>query len=367
MKNKLLPIVFCSFLAVISLLTVILPKKQKSENEKRLLKVFPELTTDAIADNSYTADLEEYVADHIVLREQLYGITSYANYLLGMNGRNGVYVTKSGYLVAKATVLNEERADKNIGYIKKFADKANVQVKIMAVPTKGYVLESEIPDGFCEYYDDLICEKLSNSGLSVIDLRSDFKALSSGCQLYYTTDHHTNSNGALIMYNAICDSFSLEKKQFVNSRTVSGFYGTTYSKSGLWLTRADNIEIYTAAEPSSFTVTVDSADVYDSLFFEDKLETQDKYEVFLGGNHGLTKITNNTLKNGKRLLIIKDSFSHCVSTMLAESYEEIYLIDPRYYTKSTQALIKENDFTEILFIYGVENIAGSTDISRINY
>ncbi len=365
MKNKLLPIVFCSFLAIISLLTVILPKKTKSENEKRMLKTFPEFSVSSVMDGTYNENLESYVADHILLREQLYGINSYVNCLLGMNGRNGVYADSNGYLIAAATPLNEEKAEKNIGFIKKFADKINVPTTILSVPTKGYILQNNLPDGFCEYYDDFIFDKLAENGLSVIDLREEFKA--SDKQLYYYTDHHTNSNASLVMYKSVCDKMHLEYKPFELAETYSDFYGTAYSKSGLWLAKPDTVEIYKPLNASDFSVLVEGKDEYKSMFFEDKLDTQDKYEVFLGGNHGLTKITNNSVKNGKKLLIIKDSFANCVTTMLAENFEEVYLIDPRYYTKSTQELIKETDFTEVLFIYGVENLASSSDISKINY
>ena len=64
--------------------------------------------------------------------------------------------------------------------------------------------------------------------------------------------------------------------------------------------------------------------------------------------------TNNS--NGKRLLVIKDSYAHIFAQFLCQDYEKIHLIDPRYYKLSMLDYIKQNDITETLFLYNVSNI-----------
>ena len=114
----------------------------------------------------------------------------------------------------------------------------------------------------------------------------------------------------------------------------------------------------------NFTVTIDDQE-YDSLFFENQLKTEDKYQVFLDGNHAMTRIVNNSNDSDKKLLIIKDSFAHCFTTLLACDYNEIYMIDPRYYRGSLKELVFENNIQDVLFLYGADNLASSTDLGWI--
>ena len=49
----------------------------------------------------------------------------------------------------------------------------------------------------------------------------------------------------------------------------------------------------------------------------EKLSKKDKYSVFLGGNQSITDIKTD-VKNGKTLMLIKDSYSHCMLPLLME-------------------------------------------------
>ncbi|MBR5134291.1 MAG: hypothetical protein IKV35_01700, partial [Clostridia bacterium] len=97
-----------------------------------------------------------------------------------------------------------------------------------------------------------------------------------------------------------------------------------------------------------------------SLYYKDHLQNLDKYPVYLNGNQGLVKITNPDATGGK-LLIVKDSFAHCMTTYLAQHYSEIYMVDLREYSKFADKtiadIVTENGITEALFLYGVDSIA----------
>lgn len=67
MFKKLKPIMpSVAFLLVIFVLSAALfiaPKKEYSENEKRILAKAPELTLKSLADGKFTKDLESFVSD----------------------------------------------------------------------------------------------------------------------------------------------------------------------------------------------------------------------------------------------------------------------------------------------------------------
>lgn len=372
MKKKIkifpLTLVFIIFIYSLSIMFIALPKKEKSVNEKRALASFPELTIESLTSGKFTSDLDTYLADHFPFRDFFVGVNSYFNIFLGQNGDSGVYKGKDGYLITAPEKFDAVKIRKNIKYISEFAKRMNLPSSIVLVPTAGYIMDDLLPEQHKTYYDDnvfTIAQK--NIGdINFIDLRSTFKDLKSETQLYYKTDHHLTSAGSIAMYNYFCNANKIIPAEFSLDKTVDGFYGTTYSKSGLWFSKPDNVEIWKCMSKNSYTVSIDDgkgAKTYNSLYFEKHLEEIDKYPVFLDGNHSYVKIKNNNCKNGNKLLLIKDSYAHCFSTFLIENYEEIDMVDLRYFHSSVKDVIDQNSLNEILFLYGTENIMTSTDIA----
>jgi hypothetical protein len=78
--------------------------------------------------------------------------------------------------------------------------------------------------------------------------------------------------------------------------------------------------------------------------------------VFLGSNEPYVEISGN-VTNGKRLLLIKDSYANSFVQFLVDDYEEIVAIDLRYYHLSAKKVIEEKGITDCLFLYNVENFS----------
>jgi len=372
MKKKILPIIFCSFILIFCLLTIVLPKSAQSTSERRVLSTFPEFTFVNIKDGSFMTEFDTYVADHFAFRDKWVGLYSYASLLVGRNGVNDIYAGEDGYLIPAPKEYNEEQVKGNLSKLKSFVDSSKLPSSLIIVPETGYILDNKLPSNHKEYYDDKLFDAAKEASLNLIDLRTVFKENKDDVKLYYKTDHHITSEGALLAYKEYCKSVGLTPKDFVLNETVEDFYGTSYSKSGLWLKDPDRINIYSnETGTSDFTETIDG-ETFNSLLFREKLQTEDKYEIFLNGNHGLTVIKNNSIKESdegysKHLLIVKDSFAHCFTTFLAENYEEIVLIDLRYYKFGATRLIDEYGITDVLFLYGAENLATSTDFGWLNF
>ena len=89
-----------------------------------------------------------------------------------------------------------------------------------------------------------------------------------------------------------------------------------------------------------------------SLFFEERLSEKNQYEVFLGGNYDKVIISTTSTVN-RNLLLIKDSYANCMIPMLTPYFSKIVVIDPRYLTDSLDSIIKENDFSHVMFLYNV--------------
>lgn len=348
------------------------PKSDYSSSEKRYLQQFPEVTVDKVLDGTFGTEFESYFADQFPARSFWVGLNAYYSLDTGNNGANGVYNCGNGYLINKP-VSTDNKLEKNVNTIVKFKNAINVPVTVMFAPSTGYVSDDVLPDVHDKYNDDTYFEQISSTlntnGISFVDLRKTFKdAYADGNQLYYKTDHHWTTLGAYTAYEKFCEQLKITPapEEKFDIKTYGGFYGTTYSTSGFWFTQPDSIQIWDNPENTEQNIKVKISEgtdtkEYGSMYFYNHLEEDDKYPVFIDGNHALTEITNSNAKGGT-ILLVKDSFSHSLAPFLAENYSKIILVDMRYYKMSVSQIVEQEKPDQVVFLYGIDNIATDTDL-----
>lgn len=348
------------------------PKSDYSSSEKRYLQQFPEVSVNKVLDGTFGTEFESYFADQFPARSFWVGLNAYYSLDTGNNGANGVYNCGNGYLINKP-VSTDNKLEKNVNAIVKFKNTIDVPVTVMFAPSTGYVADDVLPAVHDKYNDDTYFEQisstLSTNGISFIDLRKTFRdAYAGGNQLYYKTDHHWTTLGAYTAYEKLCEQLNITPapKERFDIKTYGGFYGTTYSTSGFWFTQPDSIQIWDNPENTERNIKVKisegtNTDEFGSMYFYDHLEEDDKYPVFIDGNHALTEITNSNAKGGT-ILLVKDSFSHSLAPFLTESYSKIILVDMRYYKMSVSQIVEQEKPEQVVFLYGIDNIATDTDL-----
>ena len=363
--------VFLIFIYGMALWFLFAPKTDYSSSEKRYLQEFPETSVENIAGGEFGSEFESYFADHFPSRNFWVGFNAYYNLEIGNNGASGVYKCDNGYLINKP-VSTDNKVEKNTNAIVKFKDNVDVPITVMFAPSTGYIADDVLPTVHDEYNDDTYFESASktfeNNGIAFVDLRETFKeAYNNGSQLYYKTDHHWTTEGAYTAYAQLCKNLATEPvaKESLNVEKYDDFYGTTYSTSGFWLTDPDTVEVWNNPENTdNIKVTItEGTEVseYDSMYFYDHIDEDDKYPVFIDGNHALTEITNSEAEGGT-IIVIKDSFSHCLAPFLAENYSKVILVDMRYYKQSVSDIVAQEKPEQILVMYGIDNFATDTDI-----
>lgn len=78
------------------------------------------------------------------------------------------------------------------------------------------------------------------------------------------------------------------------------------------------------------------------------------YCTFMGGDTKLTHVHTST-QNGRRLLILKDSFGNALPGYLFYSFEDIHVVDCRYFRKNIRNYVIENHITDILFANNLQH------------
>ena len=361
--------VFCLMLFAMLLLLLFLPKEDYSQLEKRYLAAAPEWDLRSVLSGRFAEQAEAYIADHLPGRLFLLGLNAKAERAVGRQPTKSIYVGKSGRLYEAPCRCDTAIIERNMEAINTFAALTDAPVHLMLVPSAGYILRRDIPAFHATYLDDGIIRAsyaLGQETLETVDLLTAFDRAEEKESFYYRTDHHWTSEGAYCAYRLYAQAVGrpVKPREVFSVTTVPGFLGTTYSRSALWDTPAESIALWKSATP--FLVENSEAEGrHEGLFYEDALSDPDKYPVFLDGNHALLRVHNGSAAASGRLLVIRDSFASCLGCFLAEAYEEVVMVDLRYYKAPVADLLADGDFDEILILYSVGNFMTDSNITRL--
>ena len=370
-KSKyIISVIFVAFIGIFAILFWVLPKSDFSPKEKRYLQGFPEISVQSLTDGTFETDFENYINDHMVLRDVFMGVNSYSNIAVLNNGSDGVYKCSDGYLINEPAT--DSRLDLNLSVTADFKEKTGIDTTVMIVPSTGYIMEDKLPLVHKNYNDDRYYNRIESfcqkNGLGFVDLRDTFNSHKNSTQIYYKTDHHWTTVGAYLAYQSLCEKWGIEVKEtngYIVEKTPD-FYGTTYNTSGFWLNESDTIEVWKNRDNhSTCEITANGkTTAYKSMFFPKQLEGADKYTVFLNGNNPVTTVKNPDNKGKEKLLVIKDSFSHCLAPFLSEKFSQITLVDMRYYKKSvSEEIVKKDKFDKVLICMSMDNFLEDKDFA----
>ena len=92
------------------------------------------------------------------------------------------------------------------------------------------------------------------------------------------------------------------------------------------------------------------------MLFPEKLTEEDKmnsaaYDVYCGGQYDLLRVENLLHGNGKRLLVLQDSFSLVVIPFLSLGYDSVRLLDLRLYGGNLMTYIEDYEPDLVLAVY----------------
>lgn len=373
MKNRISDIVtaaaFCGFLLSMTVLMILLPGEEFSQREKRYLAQPPKLTAESLLSGEFGEQAEEYAADHLPGRDGFVMLSAYYDLLSGRQVTKDIYAAKGGRLVEAPQILNRSAIERNMNAINHFAEENGTQVDLMIVPSAGFLYQDEVVGLKNPYIDDEIIGEicvLAGENVAGIDLLPVFESAREEGELYYRTDHHWTSLGACTAYEeymAFKGRACPERSQYT-VESAAGFHGSTYSRSGLWLCPSEEVQLWRSDSRITVTNGEDEA-VHEGVFYEERLIEADKYTVFLDGNHSMVSIHNADAAGAGSLLVIRDSYANCLGGFLAESYENVTLVDLRYYREPVSLLLAEGDYNDVLVCYSIGNFMTDSNIAML--
>ena len=360
MRNKTITSSFCLLLAVSALIGLLMPDRYYSEREKRTLTQKPKFTVANFISGEFSDELEKYLTDQVPLRDGWVTMKTYMELTVGKRESGGVYICKDKYLMDKFTSYSKKQLVANAAALVDLQEKLaaeGISMNTILVPMAAQVLTDKLP-AYAPVADyAAILQVLTDAGVDTTDVLSVLAAHSSE-NIYYRTDHHWTSLGA---YYAYCAWRGIEPNvdEWTQEVLCDDFYGTTWNKVPLPTVPAEEITAWYKHINRSVSYNNGQYET-DSIYERKYLSGSDQYAVFLNSNQAQTVIEGSG-KSGK-LLLIKDSYGNTFSQFPVEDYAEVHVLDLRFFKGDVTEYAKENDITDALVLYGVQNFVKDTNL-----
>ena len=192
--------------------------------------------------------------------------------------------------------------------------------------------------------------------------------------IYSRTDHHWAPLGAYYAAKKFAAVAGVPFKDLSHYKkhVIHNYVGTMYmfTKSQDVKNSPEDFVYYTPDSTVTYTTTYINYNTRNGValserapqkgdFFQKGVSGAGCYVVFMGGDAKITQVRTST-KNGRRLIIFKDSYGNAIPGYLFFSFEEIHVIDCRFYKRNIKKYVKENKITDILFANNIMRAVLST-------
>lgn len=271
----------------------------------------------------------------------------------GELANNILVVNKRGIMLYGGAWGNEIKYAEDVNAYKEALGK-DVNVYSMVLPTTvSYYLPENYLDLVESEKDDLDSIKKHLKKVTHVDaytalLRHKKEAI------YSRTDHHWQPLGAYYAAEEFAKEAGVEFTDIseYTKHVLSGYVGTLYGYTQS-STLLNNPEPFIYYEPKTKVEVTQY-----SRYFTDPIETElfinpdnlDKssYYLVFGMDDNIRHVKTKC-KNGRNLVIFKDSYGNALLPFLTGSFENIYICDIRYFEINAQSFIEEVEATDVLF------------------
>ena len=345
--------VFIAFIFGLALADVIGSPAEISTSERRKLAQAPEFSLTDVLDGSYTRDYAAFLQDQIVFRDGFRGIKALVElWLLRKGENNGVYVVE-GNLYDQFYGINQRYVDRAGTLIEQIIESIDTDlVYLSVIPSKAHVLDrgKYLLSDQTAISADLV-QRTSASYIDLMDLVED-----GGADLYYRTDHHWTTQGAIEAYQALVTGMGyVPVADYDFERLTDAYVGSNYGKAALRSIARDSIYLAHNPHLDAMSVcryqTAEAFECFDSVYFRKETSGLDAYDVFLGGAGPIIVIENDRIESSQELVVFKDSYAHVLAPFLAQHFKRVILFDLRYVRR--ELIFDRFDLggTTVLFLY----------------
>lgn len=231
----------------------------------------------------------------------------------------------------------------------------DVNVYNMVVPTSA---EFYLPKKYAKYsgsekdaidyiYSNLSDDVIKVDAYSVLEQHTDE-------YIYFRTDHHWTGRGAYYAYTAFCEAAGIEYPALdeYEERVKENYVGSLYGYTGDVTLKNSPDTFYYYLPPAKYSAyawnPANLNPIGPTSVFHEYASGSNMYGLFIGGDSMHIKITSDS-GTGRKLAIFKESYGNALAPYFINGFDEIYIIDIRYFGKNAVKYIKDIGATDVLF------------------
>lgn len=353
-KNKIITILFAIIIILSFFINIIKKDEIISIAERRKLEQFPTISLSMIFNGIFFDKFDQYVTDQFFERELFRKIKINTELkILNKKDYNNLY-EYNNYIIEQIYPLNKKsilNISNKIVEIKEKYLTENNKIYYSIIPDKNYFINK---DNLKIDYNNL--ENILNENLKFAKYIKIFDLLN--LEDYYKTDSHWKQENLIKIARKFEEEMNLKLNNNYEEKLITDFQGV-YSGQLPINKEKDEIKILT-------NNTLENCNVYNyeknqtlSIYNMDKMNSIDKYDIYLSGAVSLISIENPENDTGKELIVFRDSFASSLIPLLVEGYDKITLVDTRYISPKILNKYIEFNNQDILFLYSTSIINNS--------
>ncbi|MBQ9471997.1 MAG: hypothetical protein IJU73_02505 [Ruminococcus sp.] len=187
--------------------------------------------------------------------------------------------------------------------------------------------------------------------------------------LFFNTDHHWTGLGAYYAYQAFCEQTGQTPLDLTTceEHTIADFEGSLIDNDQSLYENLDTVHYWTFPyQTHAMRQDNPGEDLYETtVYYEQEGSGRYSYGVFIYGDSPLFIEYNDTLDNGKKIAVVKESYGNSFVPYLTNNYQEVHVIDFRYFGQNLKSYMQDHGITEVLFINNVMSANAAVQLDRI--
>ena len=256
----------------------------------------------------------------------------------------------------------------------------SVRVYMLMAPSQG---EYYMPPGYLSCGSEQRCIAATASYLDSIVtpvMADDSLRAHLSEEIYNRTDHHWAPLGAYYAAGALAAAAGVDYLPLsaYTPRVIRDYVGTMYKFSGDPMVKNSPEDFVYYLPPGGYeaefiTYTLrggktsgESAPHRESFFRDFPDGSGAAYLTFMGGDTRTVKVTKTGGTTGRRLLLVKDSFGNAMAPCLFGSFEEVHVVDFRFFPHNLAQYARRNGITDMVFVNCVSIALNPNTAARLN-
>lgn len=346
MKHAIKILFFCGALLLLPAAMLVQKPQAYSYYENRTLAEFPAFDMGQVLDGSYFPQVEAYISDHFPQRTRLIRWNIRKDLALHSPVVGETVVTEDVLLPYYGSQVDQD-ADAMaceldmLDRLNRCCQERGILFLYVGLPEQSSAFRDQYPpylkdSGFRDTaLTDRFGDSLAARGIDFLDMAPYL--LADRARFYSTTDHHYNLYGAYETYLRVMEAVNAHgctasvTEDLTITPVDTAFLGSR-NRQLYGLFQTDD-PLYTAvlAEPIPFTREDNGVPVEPTVYSEADREV---YAYYMGGDIAETIIRTDRPALPD-VLVVGDSFTNALETILYTSFDEMRSLDFRYYTEKS--------------------------------